>query len=258
MIIGGERSFDNSIGINQFDLEGNLINSYNSLIEAAQANKLWAENIGIAARKKVSYGKYFWSENSSIDINEYSYIYQDKLIYVYDSSGNFIRTYNSVSEVAKEYDITRESMRAYIYKCTKYQKKYFSYTSPDKFQLKIKNNIILYKYSMQGEFIESNTLKYFSDLYNIADLKLYKIANAKLSYSEFQWNLENPTKMLNKLGIENLGIPKKVGQYDLDGNLIKIYNTVTECRKDFSNVGKVLKGILSKTKGYTFKYITES
>ena len=148
-------------------------------------------------------------------------------------------------------------MRDKIYKCTKYNHKYFSYTSPDKFCIKIKSDIIIYQYDMKGNFIESNTLLYFSNKYDIPDLKLYKVANAKLSIKEFQWNLENPPKMNNKTRYENYGLPKKVGQYDLEGNLVKIYDTVTECKKEFSNVGKVLKGILSKTKGFTFKYIID-
>lgn len=48
---------------------------------------------------------------------------------------------------------------------------------------------------------------------------------------------------------------KKIGQYDKEGNLIKIYNTVRECRKDFGNVSKVLKGLVAHCKGYTFKYV---
>lgn len=255
MAIGGERSFDNSKSINKFDFKGNLIESYKSLLEAAQANNLWAENIDIASRKKTSYGNCFWSEEDSIDVDEFNLIYQEKLIYVYDSQGKFIRTYESVAEAAKDYDICRESMRDKIYKLTKYQGCYFSYTSPDKFKTKYNLKTIIYQYDMSGNFIQEGTLEYFSSKYNISDIKLYKVANAKLSTLEFQWNLENPSKMNNKLSYENPGIPKKVGQYDLEGNLIKVYDTVTSCRKDFSNVSKVLKGILSKTKGFTFKYI---
>jgi len=48
----------------------------------------------------------------------------------------------------------------------------------------------------------------------------------------------------------------KVGQYTLSGELVKIYDTVREARKDFSNVNKVLKGTASQCKGYTFKYIS--
>ena len=48
---------------------------------------------------------------------------------------------------------------------------------------------------------------------------------------------------------------RKVGQYTLDGQLVKVYNTVRAARADFSNVNKVLKGLATQCKGFTFKYI---
>ena len=48
---------------------------------------------------------------------------------------------------------------------------------------------------------------------------------------------------------------RKVGQYTLDGQLVKVYNTVRAARADFSNVNKVLKGFATQCKGFTFKYI---
>lgn len=48
---------------------------------------------------------------------------------------------------------------------------------------------------------------------------------------------------------------KKVGQYTPSGKLIKIYDSVRECRKDFGNVSRVLSGKATNCKGYNFKYI---
>ena len=50
-------------------------------------------------------------------------------------------------------------------------------------------------------------------------------------------------------------IQKKVGQYDLQGNLVKIWNSVTECRKQFTNCARVINNAQQQTKGFTFKYI---
>lgn len=253
--LGGERSFNNTKSIYKFDYQGNLLKQYNSLTIAANENNLWSENIGIAAIKKTNYGNYYWSFETKINVADYSQINQDKLVYVYNSQGKFIRTYESVSQVAQDYDIVRESMRDKIYKMTKYQGKYFSYTSPDKFSLKINPSTVIYKYDLSGNFIEQDTLSNFSNYFHTTDKKLYQIANAKLSAFKYQWNLENPNKMTRKTSYENNGMPKKVAQYDLQGNLVKIWKTVTSCKKEFSNLTKVLNGQLSKTKGYTFKYV---
>ena len=48
---------------------------------------------------------------------------------------------------------------------------------------------------------------------------------------------------------------KKVRQYTSSGELIKIYDSVRECRKDFGNVSRVLSGKVTNCKGYNFKYI---
>lgn len=47
---------------------------------------------------------------------------------------------------------------------------------------------------------------------------------------------------------------KPVYQYDLNGNLIKVWNSVRDCRKEFGNVSRVLSGKAKQCKGYTFKY----
>ena len=50
---------------------------------------------------------------------------------------------------------------------------------------------------------------------------------------------------------------KKVGQYTPSGELIKIYDSIRECRKDFGNVSRVLSGKATNCKGYNFKYIVK-
>lgn len=50
---------------------------------------------------------------------------------------------------------------------------------------------------------------------------------------------------------------RKVGQYNLEGELIKIFNTVTECTKEFSGCRHVLQGRNKTSGGYIFKYIDD-
>ena len=50
-------------------------------------------------------------------------------------------------------------------------------------------------------------------------------------------------------------LKKKVGQFDLQGNFIKSFETVRECRKEFGNVSRVLSGKCTQCKGFTFKYL---
>lgn len=54
------------------------------------------------------------------------------------------------------------------------------------------------------------------------------------------------------------GRVRKVGQYDLEGNLIKTYNSVNEAkRENGSSIVRVLRGQQKTAKGYIYKYIEE-
>lgn len=52
---------------------------------------------------------------------------------------------------------------------------------------------------------------------------------------------------------------RKVGQYTLDGELVKVWDSQTQCCKvgKFTNVQAVLEGKRTKCKGFTFKWIDE-
>lgn len=68
----------------------------------------------------------------------------------------------------------------------------------------------------------------------------------------FQWKLEKLDKIES---IEVKTKSRKVGQYDLEGNLINVFNTVSECSKKFSGCKHVLHGKRKTSGGYIFKYI---
>ena len=68
---------------------------------------------------------------------------------------------------------------------------------------------------------------------------------------DYQWSKVRWKKMKSR---KKYIFNKKIGQYDLNGNLIKVWNSVRDCRKEFGNVSRVLSGKAKQCKGYTFKY----
>ena len=50
-------------------------------------------------------------------------------------------------------------------------------------------------------------------------------------------------------------IPVKVNQYDLNGNLIKTWDSISQCRKEFPKLKEVLLKNRNHTHGFTFKYV---
>lgn len=62
--------------------------------------------------------------------------------------------------------------------------------------------------------------------------------------------------MKNRLQVEKPYAGGRVGKYDLAGNLIQVYNTMTDCVKDgYKNAKLVALGKRKLCKGYSFKYL---
>ena len=237
----------------QFNINGSLIKHYKSLVQAAEENQLVPQTISVAARQKKSYKNYFWSFDSSIDIRDYTYIGDKKPVYMFTTNMELIKVYPSTTEAALDIDVTRESIRDAIYQMTKVHNHYYSYN--ENFSKHFNIAGIIYQYGMDGNFIKEDTIGNFSTELGLESKKLFKAANSGLTMAKFQWNMNKVIKMENKVNYTNSGIKRRIGQYDLNGNLVKEYESVKECKKIFTNVQKVLSGKLPTTKGFIFKYI---
>mgnify|MGYP001773647173 CR=1 FL=1 len=254
MVVGGGNINKEEIPIYQFDLEGNLIQKYPSLITAAEAlGVTTSSNLIVAYKTKKSYRNYFWSTENSINVKEYKSVSQNKTVYCFDLLGNLIDSYTSLTQAGIANDTSAERIKNAIGKQTTINKKYFSYN--DRLILGLDLNRTIYRYSIDGNYLDSDTIGNYCAKFSLDAKKLHKASNAGLRLGTYQWNIINPIKMTDLTSHIGIGYKKKVGQYDINGNLIKIFDTVTECKKEFTNVRKVLNGQLPSTKGYIFKYI---
>lgn len=87
----------------------------------------------------------------------------------------------------------------------------------------------LYQYSLNGEYIkEWESLSEARRFYNSS---IDPLRNS-LGY---QWSYEKVDKMPPIQNPNNLGVKKKVYKYDLDGNFICEYNSISEAAKDNGN-----------------------
>lgn len=95
--------------------------------------------------------------------------------------------------------------------------------------------------------------------------KDYQVSRIKVDFMKDYNTYKNTIweKMVNKFsykdGLENrFGNPKKVAQYDINGNLITIYKSLGECKRaGFTNAQGVIEGKRNHCKGFIFKYIQE-
>lgn len=262
MVLGGKGGdiVDNAKPCYQYDLKGNYICEHLSQAKAADSVERVTSTIRYAIINKVKAANFFWSYEKldKLDLSDFKTFDNRICVYQYSQDGQYDCCYESLSDAGRVNNIPTTNISRACKMGYLTNNKYFSYNfSP--FYIKPKNQTIrgshVYQYSLDGEFIkEYNSCNQAEKELNVkrglsTAIKLGRI------FAGFQWSLE---KLDSMLPIKNKqGKARKVGQYDLEGNLIKIFNTVTECTKQFSGCRHVLQGRNKTSGGYIFKYIED-
>lgn len=241
----------------QYDLNGKFIGEYLSLIDAAQKFNGNGNLIGIAANyKRTAYNSLWsYSKYDQLDIKEYN-IYNPKIpVYMYAEDGSFIKCFTSMSDCCKELNVTLSRVQRAAKLGNKVNNYHLSLTFTPTYQKPVFNNITgdIHMYSIQGEYIKSYSNK--SQLpKGFNENEINRAIKMDYTYKGYIWIRGEKLNKVNPK-VNKTRTSRKIGQYSIDGKLIKIYNTLRLCRKDFPNVSKVLNGRASHCHGYTFKYI---
>lgn len=245
-----------SIACYQYDLEGNFIAEYDSQQKASYAVGKGFTTIKRAIKEKIKAANYYWSleKVDKLDLTNYKTTINKIPVFQYSEKYEYECCYESVSDAARSNNTVSTNISRSCKTGCKSNGKYFSYefnstyNKPKKIDIKNKK---VYQYSLSGEFIREY------DSYLIAQKELGKsglgtaISLGRI-FAGFQWKLEKFDKIEQ---IKPKSQARKVGQYDINGNLIKIYNTVEECSKEFSGCRQVLRGKYKTSGGFIFKYI---
>lgn len=247
---------ENAIPCYQYDLDGNYINEFESQQKASIFIGRGFTTIKRAIKEKIKAANYYWSleKVEKLDLSEYKTTDNRIPIFQYSETGEYDCCYESVSDAARVNNSTSSNIVRSCklgYKCNN---KYFSYQFETTFSkaktITLKERKV-YQYSLSGEFINEYS-SYLEAQRVFGKYGLDKAIKLGRTFEGFQWKLEK----LDKIdAVVVKGKARKVGQYDLDGNLIKIYNTVSECTKDFSGCRHVLAGKRKTSGGFMFKYI---
>ena len=245
-----------SIACYQYDLEGNFIAGYDSQQKASYAVGKGFTTIKRAIKEKIKAANCFWSfeKVDKLDLTEYKTSDNRIPVFQYSETGEYDCCYESISDAAR---VNNEATTNIVRSCKigyKCGNKYFSYVfknSYDKAKSESLKNRKVYQYSLSGEFIAEYDSCAEAQRH-LGKTGLSTAIRLGRTFAEFQWKLEKLDKIDS---VEVRRKARKVGQYDLEGNLIKIYNTVTECTKDFSGCRHVLQGHRKTSGGFIFKYI---
>ena len=249
--------------IYQYDLDGNFIKKWDGTCFAVKHYNCNPSRFLMAIRDKRSAFESYWTKEyvDHLDVSDHKKSIRSE-IYQFDINGNLIKTWDSVNQIVSEAKLSRASVDEAIQKSKMFKDCYWIKNKNDLWNI-IKSDIDnkqkkpISRYKPSGELIKT----YINITICCKEIgcNRNKIKSAILSGDLYEGSLwsyyTEPT--YKKYSPSALDKGYKVGAYDLDGNLVKIYNTVTECAKEHPKCREVLKGFRNKTHNLVFKYITD-
>lgn len=133
MTFGGEGQNGNGKKVKQYDLNGNFIKEYNSIIEAARQCNVSDTGISnCCAKRRKQCGGFLWSYEDEDIIKPYKL--KGKKVNQYDLQGNYIQSFDSIKLAALSINCTLQLVsmccRKEIKSAGKYQWRYDGDESP--------------------------------------------------------------------------------------------------------------------------------
>lgn len=111
----------------------------------------------------------------------------------------------------------------------------------------------IHQYDLDGNYIKTfSMIKDAAAEYGIKPCSIADAAKEHHNCKGFLYSYEKKDKIEP---YNNVRAPRKVAVYDESGKLIKIYDTVKQCKKDYCGCTHVLAGTRKHCKKCTFKYV---
>lgn len=252
--VGGKHPGAKYKTLYQYDLQGNFLSEWFSVQETCKHFNCYDNRFNIVIKDKRSAFNSYWSYEkvNKLDISKYR-LSQHSETYQYDSIGNLLKIYDSIKSIQLEYpELTKQTLcDARAKKCLVngyywvaadvniiniIKTRELLDTLSDKSVTRYKNGIKVKTYSRLSQAAKENNTT------TTQIKKSIKNGEGNWSYGYSDTYHYNPVP-----------IPIQVEQYDKDGNLVKIWDSIAQCTKEFKEVRSVLRGRKKHIKGYTFK-----
>lgn len=259
MVLGGGKPPILSKKVYQFDKTGNLIKVWNSQVEINQFYHLSKDVIRECIKSKRDCKNSYWSFEDSINIQEFRISKISRDVYYYNDSGELLQIFDSPKEAGKKLDIDPKSITSALSDHSKLYGGFFLYEDVNIQDILNNRNHIklsykpIYRYKSTGEF----DCEFISATEACSVCKLRAgglrsaIQNNRI-YHNYKWSY---IKADMHPAYQKL-LPVKVAQYDLNKNLIKIFDSVEDCKKQFPYAQKVCRKQRKQYKGFIFEYIS--
>ena len=239
--------------VHQYDLQGNYIKSYRSQSSAARQNGVHSSQINQAVLyNRVAVNSYWSSiKVDTLNIANYNKL-QSTSVFVYSKDGKKVNEFKSIADTARYLDVNVACVNRAIEWKTLCGGYYLSFDNLDTFIKEPKKRIrhsIIYQYDLNGNYINEMTYKQAHKLVG-KGIELLRALREKYSCGGYLWSKEKVDHMKPL----KQTLKKKVYQYDLNNNLVKVWDSFRECQKEFCSLRLVLSGKRTQTKGFKFSY----
>lgn len=266
--------------VKKMNLNGQELEVYNSLSEAASKNKTTAGNIGNCCRgiSKSAIGfKWCYVEEDFKDMmgNYKGEVFNSKPVVQLELDGSFIAEYGSATEAARVLGFERGDISKV---CVGSADSYFGYVWKflDDYNNGSKNKALrernvgkknVLKLSMGGDILESfKSIKEAASSISVMESVLSSALNGRIfSTGGFRWKYdEEVNEVKNALEREKViikTVTKKVKKYSLSGDFIEEYENIKEAAKTISlteeAIRKVCKNQGISAGGFIWRYSEE-
>lgn len=265
MSMGGEGNNGYGKPIDQYDLNGNFIKTYNSCAEFEREMGHSASSVlrCCAGSRNMAYG-FLWRYHGDIAPNPYV---NKKCLMVdqYDIDGNFIKTYDSITSASNFYKVEKTQISnccsGKALTCAGYQWRKRGDSPPEKrasSRQELRKAVC--QYDLNGKFIRQ--YKSCQEAAEETGHKIYMIYSSCREHGRdgnFQWRYSGddaPNQYSYKNGVV------EINQYDLNGNFIKRHKSFADAAKEIgktsSNIHRCCNHKCNKAYGYIWRYATES
>lgn len=262
MICGGGYPPDLSKEVYQFDLQGNFIKKWKNQIEVTNYYDCYKDAIYESIKNKRSFKDCFWSNSQEIIIEDFRLNITNKFTYQYNKNGLLLNTFESIQECADKLDIDKKRIVNALALKNLVEDCYFLPANINVFDViewrstKTCGRKIVYRYTLDGKY--DGEFKSLAEAAKEVNLKSQAgisaaLKDPKKSSGGYRWSLVK-SEEITEVTINKELIPQPVEMFDLQGNFIKQFGTISECVKEFPYCRRVLRGERKSAHGYIFKY----
>jgi len=263
MVLGGKSGIfeTEKIKVYRYDYNGNYLEEFDSFADAGLALNCDYTLISYAVRKKTIAKKSFWNTDKmdKLDLSEYKFGFGDpKEIFIYDLNGTYLTSYTSISDA----EIGLNTYKGQINKCAelgiilkkKYQLSFIKADTYDEARSQYVKQRAVFRYNSDGSFSYAYSSQKNAEKDNPNSNISKAIRLKEKCKNGYFWGL----RFLKNYNVPKLNQKKrKIGKYDLNGNLIEIYDSATAAEKaNGTSVWKVLNGTNQTHKQHIYKYLS--